>query len=65
MVEFLQEERKRQHVSIKTLSKLSGVGEGTIGNWIYCGFTPTLDNFQKVLNALGYDLSIVKKENGI
>lgn len=65
MVSFLKEERKRQHISIKTLSQLSGVNEGTISNWEYCGVMPPIDKFQKVLNALGHDLCIVKKEDRV
>ena len=61
MVNFLREERKRQHISIKTLSALSGINSRTINNWEYCNVMPPIDKLQKVLNALGYDLRIVKK----
>jgi transcriptional regulator with XRE-family HTH domain len=61
MVNFFKEERKRQRKSIKEISDISGVSISTINKWEYCGVMPTVDNFQKVLNALGYDLRIVKK----
>lgn len=62
MVEFLRVERKKQRISIRELAELSGVNQRTISNWEYSGIMPTIENFQKVLNALGYDLRIVKKE---
>ena len=58
MINFIREERKRQHISLKELSNKSGVSWRTISNWEYNGIMPTIDNFQKVLNALGYDLII-------
>lgn len=64
MISFIREERKRQRMSIRELSELSGITVGAIRHWEYGGVMPTVDNFQKVLNALGYDLYIVKKEKG-
>lgn len=63
MVNFFKEERKRQRMSIRELSELSGVSISTINKWEYCGVIPPIDKFQKVLNALGYELVISKKEN--
>lgn len=61
MISFLRKVRKKQHMSIKTLSELSGVCARTIGNWEYGGVIPPIDKFNKVLNALGYELIITKK----
>lgn len=61
MVKFFKEERKRQRMSIRELSELSGVSIGTINKWEYCGVIPPIDKFQKVIDALGYELHIVKK----
>ena len=61
MVNFFKEERKRQHMSIRELSELSGVSISTINKWEYCGVVPPIDKFQKVIEALGYELKITKK----
>lgn len=61
MVSFIREERKRQRMSMRELSELSGITVGTLKHWEYSGVMPTVDNFQKVIEALGYELHIVKK----
>lgn len=61
MVNFFREERKRQRMSIRELSELSGVSISTINKWEYCGVVPPIDKFQKVINVLGFDLCIVQK----
>lgn len=43
------------------ISKLSKIPASTIGNWRYKNSKPTLANAEKVLNALGYELKIVKR----
>ncbi len=63
MVSFIREERKRQRMSIRELSELSGITFGALKHWEYGGVMPTVDNFQKVIGALGYELRIVKKSN--
>lgn len=49
-------------LSFKKISDLSKVSNRTIEKWIYKGVMPSLDKAEKVLNALGYELKIVKKE---
>ena len=62
MYKIVLEIRKREHISIKKLSQMSGVSVRTISNWEYAGVTPTVDKFSKVLEALGYTLQIMPKE---
>lgn len=62
MIDFIKTERKNKKVSVKKLSMLSGVKATTIRNWEYGIAIPTLDNFQKVLNALGFELRIVGRD---
>jgi len=61
MYKIALEIRKREHISIKKLSQMSGVSVRTISNWEYAGVTPTVDKFSKVLEALGYTLQIMPK----
>jgi len=42
-------------------AELSKIPRATIGNWIYAGNVPSIVNAEKVLNALGYELKIIKK----
>ena len=58
----IQEER-----SVESIARESGVGASTIRGWINNGKTPTLENAQWVLQALGFRLTIEKegvKNNG-
>lgn len=48
-------------ISIYQLVQLSGVPDTTIRNWTNGGLMPTLENYEKVLEALGYELIIQKK----
>jgi len=61
-IEKMKELRQTNKVSIKTIAKLSGIPIGTIEHWEYCGHIPPIDKYNQVLNALGYELTIVKKE---
>lgn len=63
MVNFINEERKRKKLSVAKLGKMSGVNARTITSWIYCGVIPPVDKCTKVINALGYDVVIVKHED--
>lgn len=53
---------KERKISVNELSKRSGVHLRTIQNWIYGIAEPSLSNAEKVLNAMGYQLQIVKIE---
>lgn len=65
MVDFLDEERKRQKLSMDKLSELSGIPVRTINSWIYKKCVPSVDNLRRALNALGYDLSIVPRRDKV
>lgn len=62
-VSQLKRIRQGQKVSIKKLSEMSGVHKHTINDWEYQGAKPTIENFNKVLNSLGYELQIVERGN--
>ena len=63
MIRFIDEERKRQRISVAKLAKLSGIKPRTVSGWLYCGVIPPIDKCTKVINALGYDVVIVKRED--
>ena len=46
---------------VRITAELSGIPLATIGNWVYAGNVPSIVNAEKVLNALGYELKIIKK----
>ena len=60
--DFLLENLKKQKGHIPEIARKAQVGTSTIQNWITGGNMPTLDNAEKVLNALGYGLIIRLKE---
>ena len=49
----------QQRVTLGDLERTSGVRSGTISDW-RCTRSPSLQNIQAVLNALGYELRIAK-----
>lgn len=44
------------------LSKMTNISKTTIRNWYHDYRSPSLDNAEFVLDALGYEIKIVKKE---
>lgn len=48
----------------KALAQKAGLHINTINNWIYEDIQPTLDNAERVLNAMGYELKIEKIKEG-
>lgn len=62
LIEEFRQERKMRKITVKILSKLSSVPVRTIANWELKKAIPTIDNFNKVLNSLGYELKICKKD---
>ncbi len=59
--QMIKAERTRQKCGVYCLSKKSGVSISTIFNWEK-GCIPPVDKFEKVLNALGFELIIKRKE---
>ncbi|OFV69279.1 helix-turn-helix domain-containing protein [Acetobacterium wieringae] len=54
--------RTKKGMSLKKLYHLSGVADSVIHRWETGETMPRIDVLQKVLNAMGYKLQIVKKE---
>lgn len=46
------------------LARKADIHLNTINGWVYGNVQPTLDNAERVLNALGYRLTIEKTEGG-
>lgn len=46
------------------LARKADVYINTINGWVYGNVQPTLENAERVLNALGYRLTIEKIEGG-
>ena len=53
--------RAEHGLSFKKLAEKSGVADSTILKWETGESSPNIDKLQKVLNALGYKLQIVRK----
>ena len=54
--------RKKNEISQGELARMSGVARSIICRYEKHDCVPTLLNFTKVLNAMGYELCIRKKE---
>lgn len=61
MAEILNNEER----SVEKIAKISGVSASTIRGWVNEKKIPTLNNAQWVLSALGFRLTIEKKEENI
>lgn len=46
------------------LARKADIRLNTINGWVYGNVQPTLENAERVLNALGYRLTIEKIEGG-
>lgn len=54
---------RQSPLSVQRVSKESKVAFGSVENWLYGHSVPSLENVCKVLNAIGYELIAVAKEN--
>lgn len=54
--------RKSQHISQNQLAKLTGIKQQAISRIENKEHSPSLKMFYNLVNALGYDLSIVKRK---
>lgn len=62
ITEFIFKEMKRQKVTAKEMHKLTGYSETAISYWKTGIRTMSVGSAEKMLNALGYELSIIRKE---
>lgn len=53
----------KQRASAEDVCDRAGLGKKTIPNWRHTNFGPQLGNFEAALNALGYELKIVRKRD--
>lgn len=51
---------KNSEFTIAQISTKSGVKERTIMGWIYNGSIPSIENAEKIFNALGFEIVIRK-----
>jgi transcriptional regulator with XRE-family HTH domain len=58
---WLSEQIDNQRLTITKLSKLSGVHQNTIRNYLARRCEPTLYNVRALVNALGYELGAIPK----
>ena len=56
----LEQHRQELGLSIYRVSKESQLGRGVYPNWLK-GASPTLRSVQRVANALGYEVTLIKK----
>lgn len=61
--EWLRYELDRRHLSTTKLARISGVHPNTIRNYLAQRCEPTLFNVQCVVNALGYDVGVIPRDN--
>lgn len=62
LCEVIRLERLRLRMKQSDVGKKSGVNPSTIGGWENGNCCPMLDKFLKVLDVLGLELKIVRKE---
>lgn len=65
MTDFCEIMKKIRHdkgLTLKELAEKSGVHPNTINSWELGGASPTIHNYEAVLNALGLTLEITVKE---
>lgn len=53
----------KEKLSVYELEHISGYSRRTIHAWLYQGRTPTLPAFNDIVESLGYEIKIEKKQN--
>lgn len=62
MQEFLIEIIQKQgRGAIPKIAKAIGISPNSIYAWVNYGIYPTIDNYEKMVNYLGYDIKFVEK----
>lgn len=59
--EWLSTEIEKQHISVAKLSKISGVHQNTVHNYLSHRCEPTFYNVVRIANALGYEVGAIPK----
>ena len=59
LVQKLRQIINERRYSVDGLARKAGVHRDTIHGWRRCKFSPSVANFEAVLNVLGYQLAIV------
>lgn len=52
---------RESNVSIAEMSRRTGIYHRTIENWLYENVVPSWDKACAVLNAIGYEISIIRR----
>lgn len=60
LADIITEILNNEERSVATIAKISGVSASTIRGWVNDKKTPTINNAQWVLSALGYRLTLEK-----
>lgn len=61
-VNFMESERKKQHISREKLEELSGVNASTFLKWVRGENKAQLEPFMMVMRALGYDVVLKRRK---
>lgn len=62
LVEFLEQERRRQDMTRERLEELSGVSASTVTKWTRRENKPQLEAFTLVMRALGYEIALKRRK---
>lgn len=62
LVEFLEQERRRQGVTREKLEEKSGISASTITKWTRRENKPQLEAFILVMRALGYEITLKRRK---
>lgn len=63
VIEFIRTEKSNRKISVRKMSKDTGIMRPTINSWIYSIHYPRLDSLIVLLDYLGFELRIVRKGN--
>lgn len=57
---WLEAQLEEKNLTVTKLAQISGVHTNTIHNYLYRRCEPTLYNARCIIEALGYDLGVIK-----
>lgn len=55
--------QKQGRGAIPKIAKAIGISPNSIYAWVNYGIFPTIDNYEKIVNYLGYDIKFVERKN--
>lgn len=62
LIQVIKDEMSRQGVTMYRLAQLTGLAQSSIRGYLNSNNMPSIDNYQKMVNALGLNIEVKRGE---